>query len=41
MGASMDGKLLQEAAMAHSKALNSMDGKLVTLGMLWLNTWWQ
>merc|ERR1711913_75463 len=30
MGASMDGKLLQEAAMAHSKALNSMDGKLVT-----------
>merc|ERR1712113_946620 len=30
MGASMDGKLLKEAAMAHSKALNSMDGKLVT-----------
>merc|ERR1739837_24119 len=30
MGASMDGKLLQEAAMAHSKALNSMDSKLVT-----------
>merc|ERR1719327_291462 len=30
MGASMDGKLLQEAAMAHSKALNSVDGKLVT-----------
>merc|ERR1711997_876649 len=30
MGAGMDGKLLQEAAMAHSKALNSVDGKLVT-----------
>merc|ERR1719436_917241 len=30
MGASMDGKLLSEAAMAHSKALNSVDGKLVT-----------
>merc|ERR1712045_955516 len=30
MGASMDGKLLQEAAMTHSKALNSMDSKLVT-----------
>merc|ERR1719166_552678 len=30
MGASMDGKLLKEAAMAHSKALNSMDSKLVT-----------
>merc|ERR1719232_756598 len=30
MGASMDGKLLQEAAMAHSKALNSMDSNLVT-----------
>merc|ERR1740123_2108097 len=30
MGASMDGKLLREAATAHSKALNSMDGNLVT-----------
>jgi len=30
MGASMDGKLLQEAAMAHHKALGSMDAKLVT-----------
>merc|ERR1719433_1193858 len=30
MGASMDGKLLREAAMAHHKALNSMDSKLVT-----------
>merc|ERR1719450_215582 len=30
MGASMDGKLLQDAAMAHHKALGSMDGKLVT-----------
>merc|ERR1712079_695639 len=30
MGASMDGKLLKEAAMAHHKALNSMDSKLVT-----------
>merc|ERR1711979_54935 len=30
MGASMDGKLLQEAAEAHHKALGSMDAKLVT-----------
>jgi len=30
MGASMDGKLLKEAAEAHHKALNSMDAKLVT-----------
>merc|ERR1711988_1710362 len=30
MGASMDGKLLKEAAMAHHKALGSMDAKLVT-----------
>merc|ERR1712150_104574 len=30
MGASMDGKLLREAATAHHNALNSMDGKLVT-----------
>jgi len=30
MGASMDGKLLQEAAVAHHKALESVDGKLVT-----------
>merc|ERR1719414_2511595 len=30
MGASMDGKLLSEAAMAHSKALGSVDSKLVT-----------
>merc|ERR1712224_41395 len=30
MGASMDGKLLKEAAMAHHNALGSMDGKLVT-----------
>merc|ERR1719411_2133675 len=30
MGASMDGKLLQDAAMAHHKALGSMDAKLVT-----------
>merc|ERR1719383_363186 len=30
MGASMDGKLLREAAMAHHNALNSMDSKLVT-----------
>merc|ERR1712150_458148 len=30
MGASMDGKLLQDAAMAHHKALGSIDGKLVT-----------
>merc|ERR1712182_104816 len=30
MGASMDSKLLQDAAMAHHKALGSMDGKLVT-----------
>jgi len=30
MGASMDGKLLSEAAMAHSKALQSVDSKLVT-----------
>merc|ERR550525_2199923 len=30
MGASMDGKLLKEAAMAHHNALNSMDSKLVT-----------
>merc|ERR1712151_898976 len=29
MGASMDGKLLQDAAMAHHKALGSMDAKLV------------
>jgi len=29
MGASMDGKLLKEAAQAHVKALNGMDGKLV------------
>merc|ERR1712190_712824 len=30
MGASMDGKLLQEAAQAHHKAIGSMDAKLVT-----------
>merc|ERR1711988_692137 len=30
MGASMDGKLLKEAALAHHKALGSMDAKLVT-----------
>merc|ERR1719266_753234 len=30
MGATMDGKLLREAAMAHHNALNSMDSKLVT-----------
>merc|ERR1712124_168006 len=30
MGASMDGKLLQQAAMAHHNALGSMDGNLVT-----------
>merc|ERR1712012_1442765 len=30
MGASMDSKLLQDAAMAHSKALNNMDTNLVT-----------
>merc|ERR1711862_1048088 len=30
MGASMDGKVLQEAAEAHHKALGSMDAKLVT-----------
>jgi len=30
MGASMDSKLLQDAAMAHSKALNNMDANLVT-----------
>merc|ERR1712066_588395 len=30
MGASMDGKLLQEAADAHHKAIGSMDAKLVT-----------
>merc|ERR1712137_1095363 len=30
MGASMDGKLLKEAAEAHHKALGSMDAKLVT-----------
>jgi len=30
MGASVDGKLLSEAAMAHHKALQSMDSKLVT-----------
>merc|ERR1712079_729219 len=30
MGASMDGKLLKEAAMAHSNALGSVDSKLVT-----------
>merc|ERR1712066_1082247 len=30
MGASMDGKLLQEAAEAHHKAIGSMDAKLVT-----------
>jgi len=30
MGASMDGKLLKEAAEAHHKALGSVDGKLVT-----------
>jgi hypothetical protein len=30
MGASMDGKLLKEAAMAHHNALGSMDAKLVT-----------
>jgi len=30
MGASMDGKLLQDAAMAHHKALGSMDATLVT-----------
>merc|ERR1712224_5139 len=30
MGASMDGKLLQEAAMAHHKAIGSISGKGVT-----------
>merc|ERR1712050_150224 len=30
MGASMDGKLLQEAAEAHHKAIESVDAKLVT-----------
>merc|ERR1712050_261793 len=30
MGASMDGKLLKDAAMAHSKAIGSVDAKLVT-----------
>merc|ERR1712054_182825 len=30
MGASMDGKLLKEAAEVHHKALGSMDAKLVT-----------
>merc|ERR1719150_1762152 len=30
MGASMDGRLLQDAAMAHHKALESMDASLVT-----------
>merc|ERR1712061_330334 len=30
MGASMDGKLLQDAAAAHHQALGSMDAKLVT-----------
>merc|ERR1711934_596919 len=30
MGASMDGKLLKEAAEAHHKALGSVDAKLVT-----------
>merc|ERR1712224_306024 len=30
MGASMDGKLLKEAAMAHHNAIASMDAKLVT-----------
>merc|ERR1712061_691899 len=30
MGASMDGKLLQEAAMAHHQAIGSVDSKLVT-----------
>merc|ERR1711879_61398 len=30
MGASMDGKLLKEAAEAHHKAIGSVDGKLVT-----------
>jgi len=30
MGAAMDSKLLQDAAMAHHKALGSMDAKLVT-----------
>merc|ERR1712070_223844 len=30
MGASMDGKLLKEAAEAHHKAIGSMDAKLVT-----------
>jgi len=30
MGAAMDGKLLSEAAMAHHKALENMDSKLVT-----------
>ena len=30
MGESMDGKLLQQAAMAHHNALGSVDGNLVT-----------
>jgi len=30
MGANMDGKLLKDAAMAHSKAIGSVDAKLVT-----------
>ena len=30
MDASMDGKLLKEAVIAHHNALGSMDGKLVT-----------
>merc|ERR1712217_623722 len=34
MGASMDGKLLQDAAMAHHKALGSMDAKPVPQGQV-------
>merc|ERR1712113_1350931 len=30
MGAAMDGKALKEAAMAHSRAISSIDGKGVT-----------
>merc|ERR1719444_653686 len=30
MGANIDGKVLRDAAMAHHKALGSMDSKLVT-----------
>merc|ERR1712094_164275 len=35
MGASMDGKLLKEAAEAHHKAIGSVDGKGVTSAADW------